>query len=119
MRKLVPIVTAAVALALGLAPAASAATTCEVDTGQVLKVDMTTTNSNALVAVGPSGDIQLRGTGPVLTCANAQPTLATISTILVVDDSDDATSPPRTTATTRFRSSTRPCSYTAPRRSAG
>ena len=93
MRKLVPIVTAAVALALGLAPAASAATTCEVDTGQVLNVDMTTTNSNALVAVGPSGDIQVRGTGPVLTCANAQPTLATISTILVVDDSDDPTTP--------------------------
>src|SRR5262245_9039291 len=61
--------TAVLAGALGIAPAANAATTCTFDpTFHVVSVGMDADGDQTLLAVGPSGDIQVRGTGPVLTC---------------------------------------------------
>ena len=83
---------AVLAAALGVAPAANAATTCTFDpTFHVLSVNMDTEGDSTLLALGPSGDIQVRGHGPVLSCAGGAPTLANTTSIQVVDNSDDPT----------------------------
>src|SRR5262249_36495977 len=69
-------------------------TTCTFDpTFHVLSVGMDADGDATLLAVGPSGDIQVRGTGPVLTCDGGSPTVANTDSIQVVDSSDDASTP--------------------------
>jgi hypothetical protein len=51
-------------------PAANAATTCTFDpTFHVLSVGMDADGDQTVLAVGPSGDIQVRGGGTVLSCS--------------------------------------------------
>ena len=73
---LIATATAVLAGALGIAPAANAATTCSFDpTFHVLSVGMDTDGDQTVLAVGPSGDIQVRGGGPVLGCSGGSPTV--------------------------------------------
>ena len=86
--------TAVLAGGLGLAPVANAATTCTFDpTFHVLSVGMDTDGGQTVLAVGPSGDIQVRGGGPVLGCSGGNPTVGNTDSIQVVDSSDDPSTP--------------------------
>ena len=91
---LIATATAVLAGALGIAPAANAATTCSFDpTFHVLSVGMDTDGDQTVLAVGPSGDIQVRGGGPVLGCSGGNPTVGNTDSIQVVDSSDDPSTP--------------------------
>ena len=82
------------AIGLAAAPTADAATTCDFDPGLgLVNVSMTNDNDTTLVAVGASGDIQVRGGGPVLTCTGGSPTVTNTDTVLVVDNSDNPNTP--------------------------
>ncbi len=75
-----------VAATMLLAPAAGAATTCEYDgSAEVLNVKMSANGDSALLKVS-SGDIQVRGGGPVLNCGTT-PTLANTEFVNVFDES--------------------------------
>src|SRR4051812_7596750 len=94
MPRLVTVLTATVAVAIGLAaaPSANAATTCDFS-ASILTVTMDQSYDTTLLAVSPAGTIQVRGVGPVLACSGGTPTVTTTDTVLVIDTSDDPDTP--------------------------
>ena len=87
------VLTAALA-AIALAPgSATAATTCAHDAGGVLTVTMSAHGDQAIMKLGASGtDIQVSGFGPVA-CTGTAPSLFNTDTVLVLDQSDDPSTP--------------------------
>src|SRR6266545_8219743 len=81
---------AALVIWLAAAPGASAATTCDYDPGLgLINVQMTAEGDSALFKVGPSGEIQIRNNGPVLTCTGGDPTVLNTDNVIVADTSDN------------------------------
>src|SRR4051812_13729720 len=99
MHRLLTVLTATAAAAFAFAPSANAATTCDFS-ASILTVTMDQSYDTTLLAVAPSGTIQVRGGGPVLACAGGTPTATTTDTILVIDNSDDPSTPEATDGNT-------------------
>jgi len=93
MRKLIPSITAvpvALGLALGLVPAADAATTCATEPGGIVRVDMDADLDVAQFTDEGGVIVVHNRTGAPVSCTGSDtPTVQNTDTILVVDGSDD------------------------------